>query len=71
MSKRNRKQQPRMPRPEKGVTLQQFVMKVQRPGLNILRIEHDDWCAHWRGKACNCNPNVKLVRPFATEDAEP
>jgi hypothetical protein len=31
----------------------------KQPGQVIeVNIAHDDWCAHWKGGACNCNPSV-------------
>lgn len=30
-----------------------------KPGVHIVRIEHDDWCAQLaNGGDCNCNPSV-------------
>jgi hypothetical protein len=26
-----------------------------------VNIQHDDWCAHWKGGACNCDFNVKQI----------
>jgi hypothetical protein len=28
-------------------------------GVYVATVAHDDWCAHWQGKPCNCNPTVK------------
>ena len=42
---------------------------LQRRGLippNVtladVRVFHDDWCAHWAGASCNCDPNLGLKR---------
>jgi hypothetical protein len=33
-----------------------------RPGhLYQLRVRHDDWCRHWGGGACDCDPECSLV----------
>lgn len=32
------------------------------PGLYHADVYHDDDCAHWRGGACDCEPDVK-IRP--------
>jgi hypothetical protein len=37
---------------------------LSRPGLWILRIEHDDWCRFFTTgdpDSCNCNPDQRLV----------
>ena len=26
----------------------------------LASIRHDDWCAHFRGAACNCEPDIYL-----------
>jgi hypothetical protein len=31
-------------------------------GVFIATVKHDSWCAHWKGKPCNCNPTVKTTR---------
>lgn len=30
-----------------------------------LVILHDDGCAHWRGRPCNCDPDIRPVLPLA------
>jgi hypothetical protein len=29
-------------------------------GYHEVTVDHDDWCGHWQGKRCNCNPDVRL-----------
>lgn len=31
-----------------------------KPGIKHIDITHDDWCAIFKGKYCNCNPDVKV-----------
>lgn len=34
----------------------------RRPGaITIVEVQHDDWCLHWKGGVCNCNPNFNMV----------
>ena len=28
-------------------------------GAYHFRVSHDDWCAYFHGRACNCNPIVR------------
>ena len=67
MSKRKNRNQPRMPRPPKVINPEQFAAELTKPGLTILQFRHDDHCAHWRGKDCDCDPHLKLLR-LARED---
>ncbi len=33
-----------------------------KPGHTYeLRIRHDEWCRHWEGGCCDCNPECSLV----------
>ena len=32
-----------------------------KPAVHHMDIFHDDWCAIFQGKPCNCNPDVKLL----------
>ena len=32
-------------------------------GLYYLMTSHDDWCGLFRGRACNCDPDI-VVRPL-------
>lgn len=31
------------------------------PGLHDIVVEHDDSCAFWKGRPCDCRPNVRPV----------
>jgi hypothetical protein len=31
------------------------------PGVHICNIEHDHWCAIYRGGACNCVPDISIT----------
>lgn len=36
------------------------------PGkLTRLEVQHDDWCAFWRGDPCDCRPTIKIRKPAA------
>ena len=24
-------------------------------------VRHDDWCAHWKGRPCDCNPDIEAM----------
>ena len=26
----------------------------------LARVKHDDWCDHWSGGTCNCNPDIVI-----------
>lgn len=43
----------------------------QLPGVGVVHVYHDGWCAHWRGAECDCCAKVKLGRrkplPFPQE----
>jgi hypothetical protein len=31
------------------------------PGsLHHLEVRHDNWCQHWTGGSCNCNPDIRV-----------
>jgi len=33
-----------------------------RPGHTYeLRVRHDEWCRHWDGGSCNCDPECSLI----------
>ena len=33
-----------------------------KPGQVIhVNVQHDEWCAHWKGGACNCDFNVEQI----------
>jgi len=29
------------------------------PGVHMVEVQHDHWCRIFKGKACNCNPDIK------------
>ena len=31
-----------------------------KPGVRMTTIKHDSWCKIFRGKACNCDPEIEL-----------
>ena len=64
-----RKHQPRMPRPQpKAVGPAEFVAEALRLGVAIVQYCHDDHCSHWCGKGCDCDVEVRLIRPFDREE---
>jgi hypothetical protein len=36
--------------------------KLPKAGLVVLDVYHDDWCAIYRGRYCNCDPDIRLRR---------
>jgi hypothetical protein len=32
---------------------------LPRVGLILADVYHDRWCAHWAGRACDCDPVVR------------
>jgi hypothetical protein len=30
-------------------------------GLYDLAVSHDDWCGSYKGRRCNCDPDLKLT----------
>ncbi len=32
------------------------------PGGFVVTVKHDDWCAIWSGRPCDCSPEL-VVRP--------
>ena len=31
----------------------------KEPGaVTLIDVNHDEWCAFWNGKPCNCNPEI-------------
>ena len=59
-----------MKRPKARPTLPNYIRKIQYlvkvgaipvdAGVNHLDVLHDNWCAIFKGKPCNCNPEVHL-----------
>jgi hypothetical protein len=44
--------------------LRPLLVHVQRTGLrpgSVAHVEvlHDDWCAHFYGRPCNCDPEIR------------
>jgi hypothetical protein len=33
-----------------------------KPGVSVIRVEHDDWCGVWQGGECNCRPVIQQRR---------
>lgn len=29
-----------------------------KPGAHLIEIQHDRWCRIFKGKACNCDPDI-------------
>lgn len=29
-----------------------------------VKVSHDDWCAYFKGRACNCDPNIREMLPW-------
>lgn len=47
------------------------MIKIKKGCMNILRIEHDDWCktlTSGSGDDCNCQPVTRLVVLETDED---
>ena len=34
--------------------------KVSPAGVMMTDIYHDDWCAIYKGRHCNCDPEIKI-----------
>lgn len=32
------------------------------PGLHNIVVQHDEWCALFRGQRCNCSPDIIVAR---------
>jgi hypothetical protein len=47
----------RMPRYHE-LLLEHLRRTPRRDGVRQITIEHEDGCAHWRGRACNCEPQI-------------
>lgn len=44
-----------------------LVELVRRGELVEVVVHHDDGCAHWRGRPCDCHPEVEVVEPEAVD----
>jgi len=31
--------------------------------LHMITVYHDDWCGYFKGKRCNCDPEITLRAP--------
>ena len=29
-----------------------------------VKVSHDDWCAYFKGRACNCDPDIREMLPW-------
>jgi hypothetical protein len=39
---------------------------ARQPGaVTVAEVQHDEWCRHFKGGVCNCNPNLimKTTKP--------
>ena len=41
---------------------------IPKGRLSEIAVIHDDWCGVFKGKRCNCDPDVKLVKVHARSD---
>ena len=38
---------------------------AELPGrVGHILVSHDDWCAFFKGRACNCDPDVREMLPW-------
>jgi hypothetical protein len=59
-----------MKRPKERPTRPNYIKKIRYlanigaiprdVGIHTIDVLHDDWCAIFKGKPCNCNPTVRL-----------
>lgn len=35
--------------------------KNPKKGVQHVNVYHDDWCDIYKGKPCNCNPEIKVT----------
>jgi hypothetical protein len=47
-----------------------YLVKIGTIPLNVethmIDVEHDNWCAIFKGKPCNCDPTIKLKASLAS-----
>lgn len=43
--------------------MQQLFGPEWRGHVTSTDIQHDDWCRLFKGKACNCKPNIFIAAP--------
>lgn len=36
-----------------------------KPGLHHVTINHDNWCGLYKGRYCNCNPDIVIHNPLS------
>ncbi len=46
---------------EKVLKIAEEIVDPDNPQVHHVGIVHDDWCAIFKGKACNCNPDVRII----------
>jgi hypothetical protein len=68
--KKRRKQRKRLPAYVRKVEYLYNVGALPRVGVSQVTVLHDDWCHHFQGRRCNCNPDVKLgwTQPAASQN---
>jgi hypothetical protein len=44
----------------KILTMQDAGTLPKEVGLHLLDVAHDDWCAHFDGRPCNCDPDISV-----------
>ena len=37
--------------------------KLPKVGVNEVDVAHDGWCQVYKGGYCNCDPDIRLLRP--------
>jgi hypothetical protein len=39
-------------------------------GVHMLDVAHDNWCQHFQGRACNCDPDIRVTwsQPAAAQN---
>lgn len=37
------------------------------PGFHQIDVQHDDWCAGFKGQPCNCEPEIKVAHSETTQ----
>ena len=47
------------------------IAPVLPAGLVTVEVLHDAWCARYRGRRCNCDPELVVHRDPADDDPRP
>jgi hypothetical protein len=34
-----------------------------RGNVSVVSVQHDDWCAIYKGRPCNCDPDITMNTP--------